>query len=108
MSAEKLRHLGQCSNDVVQLQYDLVKTNYQKLLTEPAKSVSSAIGGKRTPPNQSPPKEHCSITPAKAAALKTTYINQIKDLHDLFESGAISEADYLKQQDIVLMQMANL
>ena len=65
------------------------KNELSEAFTELAKSVSSAIGGKRTPPNQSPPKEHRSITPAKAAALKTTYINQIKDLHDLFESGAI-------------------
>ena len=84
------------------------KNKLSEAFTELAKSVSSDIGGKRTPPDQSPPKEHHSITPAKAAALQTTYINQVVDLHDLFESGAISEADYLKQRDIVLVQMANL
>ena len=84
------------------------KTELSEVFTELAKTVINAIGGKRTPTNQSPPREHHNITPAKAAARKTTYINQIKDLHDLFESVTIAESDYHKQRDIVLAQMASL
>lgn len=83
------------------------KNELSEAFTALAKTVTNAIAGKQTPPNQSPPREH-SITPAKAAALKTTYINQIKDLHSLLESGAITESDYQKQRDVVLAQMANL
>ena len=48
------------------------------------------------------------VTPIKAADLKSTYIKQIKELHSLFEIGAITEADFQKQKLVILDQMDKL
>ena len=49
-----------------------------------------------------------SLTPQKVAQLKTTYIQQIKELDDLQEMGAITADHFIKQRDILLEQMANM
>ena len=43
-----------------------------------------------------------SLTPSKVTSLRTTYIQQIKDLHSLKEAGAISNEDFVKQRDVLL------
>ena len=37
------------------------------------------------------------LTPSKSASLRTTYIQQIKDLHNLMEIGAIDKEHFLSQ-----------
>lgn len=53
-------------------------------------------------------KPATAITPIRAADLKSTYIKQIKELHSLFEIGAITETDYQKQKKVILDQMDKL
>lgn len=38
----------------------------------------------------------CAISPAKLATLRSNYIQQMRDVHALFESGAINEAEQKK------------
>ena len=67
----------------------------------------------RTPqsPNKSPVRSREAptvIAPIKAAGLKSTYITQIRDLHSLLESGAISDQDFQKQKGIIMESMNKL
>ena len=48
------------------------------------------------------------LTPQKATHLKSTYIQQIKELHSLQTVGAISNDDFIKQRDILLAQMSKM
>ena len=49
-----------------------------------------------------------SLTPSKVANLRSTYIQQIIDLHSLKEAGAISEDHFVKQRDVLLSNMDKL
>ena len=49
-----------------------------------------------------------SLTPSKVASLRSTYIQQIKDLHSLKEAGAISDDHFVKQRDVLLSNMDKL
>ena len=49
-----------------------------------------------------------SLTPRSAASLKSTYIKQIKELHELLEIKAISESDYKTQRDVIIQMMNEL
>ena len=49
-----------------------------------------------------------SLTPKSAASLKSTYIQQIKDLHELLQIEAIDEKDYRGIRDQIIHKMNNL
>lgn len=53
--------------------------------------------------------EKNSLTPSKVATLRSTYIQQIKELlHGLLEVGAITNDHFVKQRDCLLRQMDEL
>ena len=54
-----------------------------------------------------PQKSNC-LTPKSAASLKSTYIKQIKELHELLELKAIPEEDFVRQRDHILEKMSTL
>lgn len=49
-----------------------------------------------------------SISPAKMANLRSNYLQQMRDLHCLRESGAISEAEFKEQKIPILQQLKKL
>ena len=51
--------------------------------------------------------EKC-LTPSKVAQLRSTYIQQIKELHGLLELGAITNDHFVKQRDCLLQEMDKL
>lgn len=69
-------------------------------------SICSTASGSSTPPQHKPRSP--VITPVRAAQLKTTYINQIKELHSLVEIGALTTEQYEVQRDSILQQMDKL
>ena len=69
-------------------------------------STSTASPGKGSNPGLAP--EQLALTPSKTAQLRTTYIQQIKDLHCLLEMGAITNDHFVKQRDTLLEQMNKL
>ena len=48
------------------------------------------------------------ISPAKMANLRSNYLQQIRDFHRLYESGAISEAEFREQKVPILEQLKKL
>ena len=76
-------------------------------VTEMAKAIT---------PNSSKPQSvepatgssSCSISPAKLATLRSNYLQQMRDLYSLFESGAINESEFLEQKAPILEQLKTL
>jgi len=60
---------------------------------------SQARKGASTPPASpaNTASAKATLTPGKMANLRSTYIQQIKELHSLWEIGAITKEHYLKQ-----------
>ncbi len=48
------------------------------------------------------------ISPAKLTNLRSNYLQQMRDLHSLFESGAISETEFREQKTPILDQLKKL
>lgn len=69
---------------------------------------SKDLSSKQHSPLVNSGKSSTPITPVKAAELKTIYIAQIKDLHSLLQTGAISENDFQKQKTSILDAMDKL
>ena len=69
-----------------------------------------------TPPSQSYSTTELSgntsitacISPAKLANLRSNYLQQMRDLHSLFECGAISESEFKEQKAPILEQLKKL
>ena len=64
-----------------------------------------------TPEKASSPgcnSEQSTLTPSKVAGLRSTYIQQIKELHDLMEIGAIDNVHFIRQRNVLLQQMDEL
>ena len=68
--------------------------------------------GTCTTSQATPPKSALStetvLTPIKISQLRSTYIQQIKELHSLLELGAIDNDHFTKQRDVLLQQMDKL
>ena len=54
------------------------------------------------------PGTNNALTPQKIAQLRSTYIQQIKELHDLETCGAITNDHFVKQRDLLLEQMTKI
>ena len=49
-----------------------------------------------------------NLTPKSAATLRSTYIKQIKELHELLDLDAITETQFKSQKEKVFMMMDSL
>lgn len=94
---------------------------HQSLDTPPLGSMFKSQGRKSKSSKADPPRSASDsprstgdpphgteLTPQKAATLKSTYIQQIKELHSPQTVGAISNEDFIKQRDILLEQMSKM
>lgn len=48
------------------------------------------------------------ISPGKVANLRTNYLQQMRDLHALYENGALSEIEFKEQKMPILQQLKKL
>jgi len=55
---------------------------------------STAVGTGTTVSTGSDTSTLSGISPAKLAGARSSYVVQLKDLHSLYESGAISETEF--------------
>ena len=87
-------------------------------LTEPLSSVAEGLAYALLSPtpsgNQSPPTSSCAqlnemgVFPSKCASLRSQYIDQIKQLHQLLELTVISKDEYDLQKADILKKMQQL
>ena len=77
------------------------------VFTEMAKSVISA-----TAPNSSSSTDRLSqsssMSPGKIAGLRSQYLQQMRELHQLFEVGALTEKEFSDQKAPILQQLTRL
>ena len=75
-------------------------------------SALTHIAGAMTPSSQSAASATTTtlggISPAKLASLRTNYLQQMRDLHLLLESGAISETEFREQKNAYIKQLKKL
>lgn len=48
------------------------------------------------------------ISPGKIANLRASYLQQMRDLHSLYECGAVTEAEFREQKTPILEQLKKL
>ena len=58
-----------------------------------------------TPVSASP---SVGISPGKTASLRSNYLQQIRDLHFLLESGALTDAEFSEQKRAILNDLKKL
>jgi len=74
------------------------------------KSRAPAPSGSSSP-TQTPshvPLQEMGVSPGKCAALRTQYIQQLKELHQLLEVTAITKEEYEEQKSAILYKMQGL
>ena len=57
--------------------------------------------------NSSATSAGSGISSAKLAALRSNYLQQMRDLHQLLESRAISETEFIEQKTPILVKLKN-
>ena len=84
-------------------------------VTEMAKAVTAAGSGAppssgtaSTLPSQTSPITTAGISPGKIANLRSNYLQQIRDLHSLYENGAITEIEFQEQKLPILEHLKKL
>ena len=85
---------------------------FKEAITNLAKVITAAIQtGCKTPPFRSTPGSQWTppnvSRPLKEVELKSKYIQQVQDLFDLYEVGAISQEDFDRQKALILEQMSS-
>ena len=83
-------------------------------VTEMARAVTAA-GSPSTAhatasmlPAQTGPITSAGISPGKIANLRSNYLQQIRDLHSLYENGAITECEFQEQKLPILEHLKKL
>ena len=81
-----------------------------QVLTNAVSEMARAIGGANTSasPSTSTPRCSTGFSPGKIANLRSNYLQQMRDLHSLFESGAITENEFQEQKIPILEQLKKL
>lgn len=74
--------------------------------TNMASSLASALSNNQTPTKSS--TTGSSSSPGRVVQLRSQYIQQLKDLHSLFEAGALSVQEYTDEKDLILAQLKTM
>ncbi|XP_065885563.1 uncharacterized protein [Dysidea avara] len=73
-------------------------------LTEMAKNITSISAA----PNKPDLCASTSISPGKVANLRASYLQQLRDLYQLFDCGAITQSEFIEQKKPILDQLTKL
>ena len=68
-----------------------------------ARAMTTPTG--RASPDCTTSTPTAGISPGKVANLRSNYLQQMRDLHSLFESGAITESELQEQKVPILEQL---
>ena len=118
----KAKHEGQFSGPQYQLWAEVIDVHQHDSMETPPlgtmfkKQASSVPCGQKMSATaiasvvQDIPQSSCShtLTPIQATGLKTNYIQQIKELYQLLEMGALDENDFATQKSKILRMMGDI
>jgi hypothetical protein len=65
-------------------------------------------GGHPSSPPPTSVTPSAGISPSKVANLRSNYLQQMRDLHSLYASGALTESEFLDQKMPILEQLKKL
>ena len=79
-------------------------------LTSAVAEMAKAIAQQHTPAVAQVTSASAStgVLPSKIANLRSNYLQQMRDLHSLFEMGALNEAEFLDQKKPIFEQLMKL
>ena len=80
-----------------------VAEGFMRALKSPAPAPSGSSSP--TQPPSHVPLQEMGVSPGKCAALRTQYIQQLKELHQLLEATAITKEEYEEQKSAILYKM---
>ena len=83
-----------------------VAEGFMRALKSPAPAPSGSSSPTQTPSHV--PLQEMGVSPGKCAALRTQYIQQLKELHQLLEATAITKEEYEEQKSAILYKMQGL
>ena len=83
-----------------------VAEGFMRALKSPGPAPSGSSSLTQTPSHV--PLQEMGVSPGKCAALRTLYIKQLKELHQLLEATAITKEEYEEQKTAVLYKMQGL
>ena len=83
-------------------------TEMARAVTAPGSGTSPSSGTTATFPSQTGPVAAGGISPWKIANLRSSYLQQIRDLHSLYENGAITECEFQEQKLPILDHLKKL
>ncbi len=93
------------------------RPNQVQMLTAAVSEMARAMSGSTAPspstPNPAagisqPSPPATGISPGKIANLRSSYLQQMRELHSLFESGALTESEFQEQKIPILQQLKKL
>ena len=70
--------------------------------TEMATSIASAL---QQPTNKPSVATGPSSSPGRMVEIRGKYIGQLRELHSLFEGGALNEQEFMEEKTCILQQM---
>lgn len=80
-------------------------------VTEMAKAMTTGRGKSPLPtpsPSSSSVSSGTGISPGKIANLRSNYLQQMRDLHLLYESGALTNKEFCEQKVPILDQLKKM
>ena len=105
----KLKHGTMYTNIQYRVWAETIESqNHSSMDNPPTGSFFKNQGKKNNPSTTGTPGPSGALTPQKIAQLRSTYIQQIKELHDLQTCGAITSDHFTKQRDLLLDQMSKI
>lgn len=89
------------------------RPNHVEMLTTAVSDMAKAMTPPTTPNSRVAAVSQdaaavTGISPGKIANLRTNYLQQMRDLHSLFESGALNETEFQEQKQPILQQLKKL
>ena len=81
-------------------------TEMARAMTSAGSGTPMSSGTAGTPPTG--PTTAAGISPGKIANLRSNYLQQMRDLHSLFENGAITECEFQEQKLPILEHLKKL
>ena len=70
-----------------------------------AKVAKNLAPTSQTPP---PASDTSTVSSGKIANLRASYLQQLKDLHGLYDCGALKETEFFEQKKPILEQLTKL
>ena len=91
--------------------YRAKKTSQVEVLSTAVTEMAKVMTGVRSAsatPTSSTPTTQTGISPGKIANLRSNYLQQMRDLHLLYESGALTDKEFCEQKIPILEQLKKM